>query len=201
MKKKIIAILTAPLQRLYLFRIDRLFLLPSECRRLMEAHSVMVQKEFKYRREAFIGAVLELVQIRSKRTSTQYEVKIFVNRAALETKAGEHAAVADISLAIAKQLVERHHKTKAAEEERKNPSIKNPLDEIEMDRKDAVITKHFRNRNEALKCISSYPAGSIIEYQWSKEKVFKLKVRNAETDGLRNGFLIVKIYCDSPIQE
>lgn len=124
MKKKIIAILTAPLERLYLFRIDRLFLLPSECRRLMEAHSIMVQKEFKYRREAFTEAVLELVQIRSKRTSTQYEVKIFVNRAALETKAGENAAVADISLAIAKQLVERHQKTKAAEEQRKKQVTK-----------------------------------------------------------------------------
>lgn len=122
MKKKIITILIAPLERLYLFRIDRLFLLSSECRRLMEAHSVMVQKEFKYRREAFTDAVLELVQIRSKRTSTQYEVKIFVNRAALETKAGENVAVADISLAIAKQLVERHHKTKAAEQKKKSSS-------------------------------------------------------------------------------
>ena len=124
MKKKIISILTAPLERLYLFRIDHLFILPSECRRLMAAHTAKVQGELGTRREQFKQSVLQLVQVRSKRTSVQYEVKIFVNRAALETPAGENVAVADISLAIAKQLVERHHAMKSAEEARKNPKLK-----------------------------------------------------------------------------
>lgn len=124
MKQKLIAILTVPIERFYIFRIDRLFLLPSECRRLMAAHTAKVQTEFVGKREAFKEAVLQLVQVRAKKTSTQYEVRIFVNRAALETSAGENAAVADISLAIAKQLVERHHQMKAAEEARKNPKHK-----------------------------------------------------------------------------
>ena len=115
MKQKLIAILTYPLERLYLFRIDRLFLLPSECRRLMSAHTAKVQTEFANKRKQFTDAVLQLTQVRAKTTSTQYEVRIFVNRAALETSAGENAAVADISLAIAKQIVERNSAAMAAE--------------------------------------------------------------------------------------
>lgn len=114
MKKKILSVIKWPLEQLYIFRINHLFLLRSEARRAFEAQRAESKAEFDEAREKFRQSVFQLMQVRMSSTSTNYELKITINRGALETKAGSNAAIADISLEIARVIVNRHNNSKAA---------------------------------------------------------------------------------------
>jgi hypothetical protein len=110
--KKLFSLFAKALDAFYYFRLQYLFLLPSEASRLMAAHEAKTKQELGARREQFKEALLQLTELRTKVIRNTYEIKLFVNKASLETVAGENVAVMDISLAIAKQILERHSKSK-----------------------------------------------------------------------------------------
>jgi hypothetical protein len=114
---------TWALDKLHVFRVNHLFITPKEGRRLMQAYANKCEADFGQHREAFKAALFDLQEIRTKPHRNLYEIKIFVNRDSLETGIGEKVAIADISMQVAKLIVERHQNHKNKNNHEPKPEI------------------------------------------------------------------------------
>lgn len=113
--KTILKPFTLALDKLHVFRVNHLFITPKEGRRLMQAYARNCQQDITRHREQFREAILKLQQIESAPGRHGYEIKMFIDRDSLETGIGEKVAIADISMQVAKMIVERHQKHKKPE--------------------------------------------------------------------------------------
>lgn len=100
------------LAKLHIFRFNHFFITPKEGRNLIAAYAAKCKSDLKEQHEAFKDALFDLQQIRSKTARNTYEIKIWIDRDSLETRIGEKVAIADISMQIARLIVERHQKHK-----------------------------------------------------------------------------------------
>ena len=113
MKRTIIQVL----ESLYTFRTSRLFLLPSEARAAMqEAQQIerdaLAEAELAARQQRlrFATALRQLPAIKFDTRKPFYEVRVSIPMQALETAAGDAAAISIVAMEVAERLVKRHRK-------------------------------------------------------------------------------------------
>ena len=105
----------APTKKGFMARLSKLqqsiFLTPAQSRAAAQAQLDVVNTVMAGERQALRESILALVSERTKTTKQAFEVKLTINRAALETMIGDDAAV-HIALAVAKRIIEQHNKLK-----------------------------------------------------------------------------------------
>jgi hypothetical protein len=102
--KKFMARLCKPIDD---FRKRRMFLTPAENRRHAQAQLDVVNAGLAEQRQQLRNAITELAAERIKTTHNLFEVKLTINRKAMETCVGEQAAI-EIAMVVAKKIVEKH---------------------------------------------------------------------------------------------
>jgi hypothetical protein len=91
---------------------QKLFLTPAQSRAAAQAQLDRINLVLAGERQALRDSILMLVAERTKTTKLAFEVKLTINRAALDTLIGDDAAV-HIALAVAKRIIAQHEKLKA----------------------------------------------------------------------------------------
>lgn len=96
---------------------QRLFLTPAESSAAAEAQLDAVNQGLAAQRQALRESIAALVSERTKLRRNRFEVKLTIDRAAIESCVGEQAAV-EIAIQLARRIVERHRQLVAATERR-----------------------------------------------------------------------------------
>lgn len=91
----------------------RLFLTPSESREAAQAQIDLINQQLATQRQQLRESIIALVAERVKVTHRNFEVKLTINRMAIETCVGEQAAV-EIAIQVARQIVQQHRRLVAA---------------------------------------------------------------------------------------
>ena len=92
----------------------RLFFTPAETTAIAEAHAAQALNSVAAERQQLRDSINALVIERTKTAHNVFEVKLVINRAALETCVGEQAAL-HIAVDVAKRIIERHRLTTKTE--------------------------------------------------------------------------------------
>ena len=91
---------------------QKLFLTPAQSRAAAQAQLDRINLVLAGEREALRNSILALVSEKTKTTKLAFEVRLTINRAALDTLIGDDAAV-HIALAVAKRIIAQHNKLKS----------------------------------------------------------------------------------------
>jgi hypothetical protein len=94
------------------FRINHLFILPSEAKRAMIAHRNAVYIELGKRRDEFKLAIAQMVNAKISTRRMIYTLEFKVDAAAMETSAGENQAAAAMGANLAEMILARHKRQK-----------------------------------------------------------------------------------------
>jgi hypothetical protein len=111
--KKLLELFAAWRQRWYYSTEEVATMLVTE-REILNHHHLMLHAselaETRHKRAKFEMALLDLLRIKMETKKPFYEIRVSIHMDALDTAAGDAAAIAMISNAVADQLLARHRK-------------------------------------------------------------------------------------------
>ena len=94
----------------------KFYLTPAEFQEQADAANLKLAQQ----RGVLDASILALAKARIKTTATCFEVKLTINRAALETCVGDQAAL-NIAVHVAREILARHNATKPKPEPKDKP--------------------------------------------------------------------------------
>jgi hypothetical protein len=100
------------LDKINSFRRRKLFLTKKEIAVAMMVHRAAVQEDLGKQRDAFKGAIEQLVSAKLSQRKTIYTMEFKVDAAALDTYANYVLAASAIGACLAEKIIERHKKQK-----------------------------------------------------------------------------------------
>jgi len=86
---------------------QQVFLTPAQSRAVAQEQLDAVNRGLAQQRQLLTESICALAKEKTKATSTVFEVKLTINRAALDTMVGEAAAL-EIAVVMARKIIERH---------------------------------------------------------------------------------------------